>query len=831
MPFQNHLRFTRLATGLLTIVLVTLTVNAHAAEQPRSKRIRTVLRQPLPSEDLKYEVNSAGINIEGPTFRYTIDKQSGVIRGLEVKREDQTVISLQEPADLILDDFQLSSKQNRGDTILESKSKNKVVLKTTGTLRNKQHSEREIPYTLQSTFFNDGVVVSRMTLKPKRDLPIKKILSSRLSATGRFRNYLNKLRNNNGLGSQKGFLPKAGTTLNLTTLSSCLQVFSPEAALAIFTDSAGVHRSQTGMSTAVLNVKEKKEQTANVALQQNIININEGAEPYLIKAGEEFTFRTGISVAPNRLPHPRNSALRMFIWIGDQKHPYPTHQEILDAARLGFTLFQMHRLGTPGEPRPPEGELKRVIQQVHDAGMLFIWCTMADMMPASSDGVKKMQDQNQWKLWQGFNYGGRYKPHMDPLFTMRATCLASPNGLAEYRLKTISDMMNHFEVDGMYLDDNLAYANCNLQKEHGHPHPVYDSLIELHEMNWRRRQLLMEKCPHMVLIDHCTTALVLPVMSAFDVHLYGEGYGSPSLENYWNFFGIVKSLNGQGCIWPGDDENNRTSASIVYNYDLLTGGGQYSYLDWRLYPQKFPYAKGVADDETLYVLTYSRAQSNFGLYESTPYYFAESKKLFSTSTPQTYATIYRNRTWKDYLVPIANMSAKKLKTSLSIHQPEALKLHQSAKYLVFDVNERTSQTVNGKQLSSAIKEIEVPGGSLRLLYLRAITNQNPYHLWGGKRLSESWNDETKSLRFQLDGPPGLQETIFIGNCSHPNLQVTVNGKPAKFHLDSAQGIAFGDVTFSEKPTLVEIKISNHLQSVLPLQKIKPDKLFQHLQQK
>ncbi len=442
-----------------------------------------------------------------------------------------------------------------------------------------------------------------------------------------------------------------------------------------------------------------------------------------------------------------------------------------------------------------------------------------------------MHGRNQWKLWQGFNYGGRYKPHMDPYCNMQATCLSSPNGLAEYRLKTITDMMEHFDVDGMYVDDNLAYNNCPLHKEHGHPHPVYDSLIELHEMNWRRRQLLMQKCPHMVLIDHCTTALVLPVMSAFDMHLYGEGYGSPSLENYWNFFGIVKSLHGQGCIWPGDDENNRTSASNVYNYDLLTGGGQYSYLDWRLYPQKFPYAKGVSADETLYVQTYSLAQSNFGLYESTPYYFADSKKLFSTSTPQTYATIYRNRTWKDYLVPIANMSTKKLNTSISIHQPEAIQLNQNAQYLVFDVNERTSKTVNGKQLSSSLKNLDIPGGSLRLLYLRAITDQNPYHMWGGKRLTESWNHDTKSLRFRLDGPPGLQETIFIGNCTHPNLQVTVNGKAAKFYLDSTQGIAFGDITFSEIPTLVEIKISNDLQSVLPLQKIKPDKLFQHLQQK
>ena len=66
-------------------------------------------------------------------------------------------------------------------------------------------------------------------------------------------------------------------------------------------------------------------------------------------------------------------------------------------------------------------------------------------------------------------------------------------------------MMARFDVDGIYLDDNLAYPGCKLWREHGHPSPVYDCLIELHEMNWQRRQLLRSKCPHKVLVTHNTT--------------------------------------------------------------------------------------------------------------------------------------------------------------------------------------------------------------------------------------------------------------------------------------------------------------------------------------
>jgi hypothetical protein len=150
---------------------------------------------------------------------------------------------------------------------------------------------------------------------------------------------------------------------------------------------------------------------------------------------------------------------------------------------------------------------------------------------------------------------------------------------------------------------------------------------------------------------------------------------------------------------------------------------------------------------------------------------------------------------------------------------------------VFDVNQRTSQVVTGKKLASAMQDLEVFGGSLRLLYLRAITNRNPYHLWGGKRLSESWNGSANKLRFRIEGPPGLQETVFIGNCIHPNVQVTVNGKPANFSLDRTQRIAFGRVTFSEKPTWVEVIMSTDVQSVLPLKQMNPYNLFQHLQEK
>ena len=119
-------------------------------------------------------------------------------------------------------------------------------------------------------------------------------------------------------------------------------------------------------------------------------------------------------------------------------------------------------------------------------------------------------------------------------------------------------MMDQYAVDGMYLDDNLAYENCTLWKEHGHPRKVYDCLIELHEMNWRRRELMRSRCPHAVLVCHCTLAFILPVICDFDAQLYGEGYSFGSAESYWDgCTALSKSMHAQPMICPGSKETVR----------------------------------------------------------------------------------------------------------------------------------------------------------------------------------------------------------------------------------------------------------------------------------
>ncbi len=791
-----------------------------------SKPIGSVLREPLPAEDLKLTQSPAAFVINGPTFTYRVERKTGAISLVRVRREGLEVITGGGAADLQVDQYRLAASQNSCTTTLLRRGKDQVVLEARGTMRDPARRGPEVDFTVVHTFFNDGVVVSAVKLIPRADLSVEKSIVYRLPAQGRFTSYIHKRRDEDGGHAARGKLPEPGQAVRLSTLTSCLGLFSPSAALAIFTDHGATHLSRTNLATAMAEVTGRTGDQVQVLLSQYLVQVAPGDPPFRLKAGEGISFRVGISVAPNRRPHPRTRDLRMFTWIGDAKFPYPTDEEITQVAHWGFTLFQMHRLGTPGEPRPPAGELERVIRKVHELGLLFLWEENADLLFDRAAAVQEMKAAGTWRRWQGFNYGGRYTAEMDPYCDLAATCLASPNGLAEYRLANLGRMLDRFDVDGVYLDDNLGYANCTLGKEHGHPQPVYDCLIELHEMNWRRRELLRSRRPHGVLVSHGTTAFVLPVIANFDAQLYGEGYSFGSAQNYWDHYRApVQSLHAQGMIWPGDDESVRCAAALAYNYDLLTGGGQYTQLDWRLFPKKFSHAAGVSELEPLYTGTYNLAQFYFGLNESEAFFFADSAPLFTTTTRQTHATIYRNRVWSEWLIPVANMDATAQKTSLDFHSPRTLGILPGRDYLLFDVHQRTAKTFKGDALAPALGDLFVPGHNLRLFQLRQLPSAAPFHVWGGKRIAERWDARKRTLTVEIHGPAGLRETVFVAAANYGIQQILVAGKGADFFFDPAQRLAHGQVTFSAKPLKLEVLCSPDGAGMLPESPVTANELF------
>ncbi len=819
------MRFTCVCVSLLVASIL----SQAAAESPirpgKSKTIASVLREALPPEELKLTKTATDFVITGPTFTYQVGKKTGAINAMRAVHDGQEVITASGPAEIQIDQYRLASDENSCTTTILSGGKDKVLLQAKGILRDPTKRGPEVDFTVVHTFFNDGVVVSEVKLTPRADLRVEEAIAFRLPAQGQFGSYIHKRRDEHGGSAARGKLPGSGKAVRFTTLSSCLGVFSPTAALAIFTDGGATHLSRTNLDTAVAQVISKNGDATSISLSQFVVNVAPGDQPYLLKAGEAFAFRVGISVAPNRLPHPRMHDLRMFTWIGDAKFPYPTDDEITQVAQWGFTVFQMHRLGTLGEPRPPAQDVDRVIRKVHELGMLFLWEEGADLMFANAPGVQEMRAKGQWPLWQGFNYGGRYKPAMDPYCDNWATCMASPNGLADYRLANARRMLDRFDVDGIYLDDNLAYGNCTLWKEHGHPQKIYDCLIELHEMNWRRRELMRSRRPHTLLVSHCTTAFVLPVICDFDAQLYGEGYSFGSVENYWNnYYAPVQSLPSQGMIWPGDDESARCGAAMAYNYDLLTGGGQYTQIDWRLFAQKLPYAKGVTELEALYTKTYNLAQSYFGLYEAKPFLFANSTNLFKTTARLTYASVYHNQVWNDWLIPVANMDAKAQQTSLTFHSLQTLGIAPEKEYLLFDFHQRTTKTFRGDALNQAFSDISVPGQNLKLFYLRQQPSDAPFQVWGGKRISERWDARKRKLALEVQAPAGLNDEIFIAGVKRGIQKVTIAGQPANFTFDPVQDLAHGTLTFTGRPVKVEVFCSPDGANALPEKAVTADPL-------
>lgn len=787
-----------------------LLLGAAAAVEPESKTISAVLREPLPPENLSCIVTDSAMTVEGPTFRYVIDRATGAVAELEVAREGRIVAKLREPAALWLDDFNLA-KSACGVTQVLAEGTERISLLTKGQWCD------GVACSIRNTVYNDGVLVSEISITPEADLVLRQGIRHDIEASGRFTHYLHKRRDNEGMDCFQGTLPQPGETVRLHTPTSCLEVFSTEAALAMFTDMGDSYRSPDTLDTAAVRVDTHTDGECVFGIHQHLIHASPEGAPYTLPAGETFTFRVGLAVAPNRLPHPRWRDLRMFIWVGDEKYPYPTDDEIRAAARLGFTMFQMHRLGPPGEPRPPAEELSRVIKTVHEAGMLFIWTANADLQYAHTEAVAALVAEGKWSQWQGFNYGGRYRATMDGFCNTLATCLASPNGLDDYRIECTTRMMERYAVDGMYIDDNLAYANCTLWKEHGHPQQTYDCLIELHDMNWRRRQALREKCPHAVLIDHCSRAFVLPVIAPFDCHLFGEGYSFPSIEAFRATFGSFSNMYAQGCLFAGDSEPTRCAAETAYAFDLLTGGGQYCYLDWRLWPDKFPYAAGVHPSEPLFVKTYNLAQYDFGLYESDP------PMELATTLPGTFSVLYYNRVWNETLLVIANMNTDAATCALAAPDVAFQSVQGPAPIAIYDLHQRNVVIASNAQEAAPCFEAPLRPSQMRLLHLRRVQPGAAYHQWGGKRISEQWDATARKLTLRLHGPAGLEQWIVLGTGGTALGQVMVDAQPAAFFCDPERGLAYGKVTFGREPVLLEASTVTD-DSALPQQPIPPSEL-------
>jgi hypothetical protein len=245
-------------------------------------------------------------------------------------------------------------------------------------------------------------------------------------------------------------------------------------------------------------------------------------------------------------------------------------------------------------------------------------------------------------------------------------------------------------------------------------------------------------------------------------------------------------------------------------------------MDWRLFPGKFNYAGGVTPRELDYCRTYNLAQSYFGLYESQAFCYAASTNLFTTSTPGTFATIYRNQVWDDWLIPIANMASTAQKTSLLFHSPKTLKIPPEAEYLLFDIHNRIVKTFRGDALNEAFSEIPIPGQNLQLYAMRRHAADVPCHIWGGKRLSESWNSKQRKLTFQLQGPAGLADTIFVGGSKQGIEKILVAGRPGDFAFDSSREVAHGVVTFTPDPLKIEVFYSTRHGNALPEKAVERD---------
>src|SRR5262249_51349728 len=154
------------------------------------------------------------------------------------------------------------------------------------------------------------------------------------------------------------------------------------------------------------------------------------------------------------------------------------------------------------------------------------------------------------------------------------------------------------------------------------------------------------------------------------------------------------------------------------------------------------------------------------------------------------------------------------KTSLEMRSLQNLGFEAQQTYLLFDTHLRTARRVNGGGLSEALKDISIPGQGLQLFSVRKVPFEGAYHVWGGKRITEVWDGQKQKLTLTIQGPAGLQDTLFFGSVGQRVERVDVCGKQEAFLFDPVQDLIHGKVTFASQPVKVEVVCSTNTTSAI-----------------
>ena len=288
----------------------------------------------------------------------------------------------------------------------------------------------------------------------------------------------------------------------------------------------------------------------------------------------------------------------------------------------------------------------------------------------------------------------------------------------------------------------------------------------------------------------------------FDVQLYGEGRTFSSLTDYWDYFGSVQKLDSQGCIWPGDSEDLRCATDAAYASRLvdrrwsvlLTSTGVYT-------PRNFPMPRASRRARRRAVQEHNRAQFYFGMFESTRHFFSDDPPLVVATAPGFRVSAYRNQVWGDVLIAVANLGQSDGTTSLQFPHPERLGFDASGTCWLVNADTREARSLGVEELVSGHQQVAVNAMQCRLLVVRG-SAAVPCHVFGGKRICESWDAARGTLAIDLDGPPGLKETVLIGTAGRVVKRAEAAGMEVAVQSGVPGTVVRVPVQFGESPVRV-----------------------------
>lgn len=544
-----------------------------------------------------------------------------------------------------------------------------------------------------------------------------------------------------------------------------------------------------------------------------------------VEEGLEQVNYFALSVTPPKNYNPGFADLRVH-WEGprwyNESYKYLSDDEIRDLSRMGYNLIIGGVNWRSGEYIPDnEDEVKGVISICHKHGMKIIPCV--PLMDLNEDTAVFGEHGPEWRIEPAVEY--EYE-----------TSLMCPGaeGWREHWIQQMDRIAEDYDFDGVFLDlwyDRLACRNPRHGCQRRYMRPTFPWV----------RDMLRHAGAKFKAKDHGSTIVantdLLPISmicSWLDVRSVGASQDVRHIDQLTGkaFYSSYR-LGCNSLMWLDRGQkidHHAISLSLLYMAPIILSRErsreeiELTRLYWNILRffgiSEARWYPGFVDDPKIKVAE-AKAQAGAGEDRPRPYgtadVYVNVHRRDATQIPPNPplikgGTVLPLSKEGTLLLTLVNLSPNEVRASISLMDFAELGLQDDKEYLVYEPVSR--RFLEGRECWSCDDlrrhlTVTLPGHSPRLLYIREWADKPIllFALGSDRVLEEQWDENTRTLQFQLAAPAGADISLAVHSPVGKPTRIASAGEEIQFTWDSqGQKLALFDIQTSDITTTISVNL-------------------------